>query len=483
MTDADPARPKPRSIRFQVLATVNAILGLSALVFLALDYQRELTERVEDRRLSLTEEARHLALTVKSICGADERRLQRHIDSVCGQVNDQESPGHHIVAVMSETAYQATSHHRASPEMLEAIRRAAASGSGTAVVGHESVIVGTHEDGELTIYVSEYLSDLTHSVRSRFLWRVIAVVCLGAMAAALVSLILLRIVARPLENLVSTVNGVAKGDFGQTALAPQSAEMATLATAINFMSGELRESEHRRLQELGRARQIQQHLVPRAIEIPSLVVASAYEPADEVSGDYFDAVPLGDDEWLLCIADVTGHGIPAALGAAMLKALLLDAAERYDAPGDILKFIDERFTRVSLPAVFATMALLRWGKDSEVIYASGGHEPMLHIRQGEPPREHAPTGSLLGVGLGSAWDSQVIPVDAGDRLVLYTDGLTETFDRDRRMFGVERLTSAFQSSAHILVDDAVAGVLGDVRKFRGEGPQLDDVTVVALEIQ
>ena len=221
----------------------------------------------------------------------------------------------------------------------------------------QKLVVGSDHDGDVSVYVSEYVSDIERSARGQVFWRLARIVLLAAVATGVVNLVFLRMAAKPLEKLVDTVRRIAQGQLGAQAGPFKAAELEYLADEINSMSSSLAESDLQRCREMAKARRIQEHLLPKGIEVPGLTLAHLYQPATEVAGDYFDIVALPDQTWLLCIADVSGHGVPAAMTASMLKTLLLHAIEHHVTPDRILCFINDRFAAVSLEGDFATMLL------------------------------------------------------------------------------------------------------------------------------
>ena len=108
-----------RSVRFRLLLAVNATMGALFLLFLVLDYRRELSDRVAEKRIALEEEAKTLLPGVLRVRPNGVSAVQDYVDSVCGAMQDRQSPGHHIAVRMDETTIQALAHHRASPEMFK----------------------------------------------------------------------------------------------------------------------------------------------------------------------------------------------------------------------------------------------------------------------------------------------------------------------------------------------------------------------------
>lgn len=254
--------------------------------------------------------------------------------------------------------------------------------------------------------------------------RLVGLAALAIVGSVVINVMLIHLVVRPLSKLVTTVRAIAEGKLGTQADALQTTELSFLAVEINEMSSALAAVDRDRKIQLKKAREIQQHLLPQNITAPGLIVTPIFQPAEDVSGDYYDALPLLDGSWLFCVADVTGHGIPAAMTAATLKTLLLQAAEHLTCPAKILDFISRRIATVSLPSDFVSMLLVRVSPKTKALqYASAGHETAWLLAPDGTLRELRSTGLLLGVVDDTAWDAETRTVTAGERLLMVTDGV------------------------------------------------------------
>ena len=457
-------------------------MALLLLAFLVLDYYREITDRVTEKHVALEEEAKTLLPAVARMRLHGVEAVQDYVDKVCGRMRDAHSPGHHIAVDLDGVVLQALAHHRASPEMLEAMQRAARSATHRARLGGEELVVGIdHQDG-LTVFVSEQLTNVRRSVRKQIIPRLAGIAVMGIVAAAIVNLVFLGMVARPLQELVTTVEHIAQGRLGTQAGPFHNAEFTHLADAINSMSSSLAEIERRRRNEMAKARRIQEHLLPNGVDVPGLRLAHRYRPAADVAGDYYDVVALPDGTWLLCVADVTGHGVPAAMSAMMLKTLLSNAAEHHAHPERILSRINDRFAAVSLTDDFASMLLARWDPARGTLeYASAGHESAWFLPAAGSLRELCSTGLLLGVEEEATWETETLQVRPGDRLMLVTDGAPETFNGQAAVFGRDRLAREFAQCRHADAHEAVRQIDEALASHSGGTPASDDVTIAIAE--
>jgi len=475
--------PGLRSIRFRLLVAVNAAMALILLVFLVVDYYREIATRVTETHIALEDEAKTLLPAVMRLRPQGTHAIQEYVDTVCGQMQDASSPGHHIGVRVGDVELQATAHHRASPDIFAAMQTAARSSSHRAKLDGEELVVGSSENADVEVYVSEYLTNIQRSARRQAVLRLAGIVLLAVVAAGVINVVFLRMAAKPLEKLVATVREIGKGRLGVQTGPFKAAELEYLANEINSMSSSLAKVEQHRRQEMAKARRIQDRLLPQQMKVPGLSIAHLYQPATEVAGDYYDILPLPDHTWLLCIADVAGHGVPAAMNAAMLKTLLLHATEYHVAPDRILQFVNNRFSAIALEEMFASMLLARWNPATSTLeYVSAGHEiAWLYSAKTGSLRELTATGLPLGVCPTSACQAEAISIAPEDRLLLVTDGVTETFNGRSEPFGRAHLADLFLQCSAFPLPEAVQKIDAALSAYRGDGILTDDTTLIAVQ--
>jgi sigma-B regulation protein RsbU (phosphoserine phosphatase) len=208
-----------------------------------------------------------------------------------------------------------------------------------------------------------------------------------------------------------------------------------------------------------------------------------FEPADELTGDYYDVLTYPDGSLLLLIADVTGHGVPAAMGAGMLKSLLQTMVDVERDPARLLSMLNSPYASVTLPEDFATVLLARYDPKARTLtYASAGHEPAYRTRSEGEPLQLSSTGTLLGVEPSASWDEETISIERGDLLVLLTDGITESFSPEGEPFGQGRLVETLRATRAGPAEAVVAEVREQLMAFRGDQPQRDDMALLVVEL-
>jgi sigma-B regulation protein RsbU (phosphoserine phosphatase) len=472
-----------RSVRFRLLVAVNAAIALLSGVYMVVDYRGEMAARIAEKHVALDEEAETLLPAVMRIRPHGVAEVQRFVDDVCGRMRDGSSPGHHIAVCLGQIVLQAKAHDRASPAIFQAMEAAAASGTDRAEFGDEELVVGSSGQGDVLVYVSEYVSNIRRDAHRLALRRLGRIVLLVVVTAVVVNLVFLRMAARPIRQLVDTVRQIAAGKLGAQAGPFRSAEFAYLGDAINSMSSALSRTDRRRRLAMAHARRIQESVLPGEMCIPGLTVAHSYRPADQVAGDYYDSARLSDGTYLLCVADVVGHGVPAAMNAMMLKGLLLHAVDRETDPVEILRFLNLRLLGLGEADGLTSMFLARYDPAAATLeYASAGHEKGLLLRATGELRQMPATGLLLAVMEEATWDSERIDLRAGDRILLVTDGVTEAMNPRGEIFGAARLVREFEASRDVPVCEVIPRIHDALDQHCGKHDQDDDITVLVFEV-
>ncbi len=255
-----------------------------------------------------------------------------------------------------------------------------------------------------------------------------------------------------------------------------------------FVAQRAIESEQRLFtisKELETARSIQQSILPA--ETPSvagLQITASYMPMTEVAGDFYDFLDEGDGRVGILVADVSGHGVPAALIASMVKIAFAAQADHASDPARVITGMNHALCgKFELAYVTATYAFI--DPTRRVLeYASAGHPPILLLRASGEIKSLEEGGLLLAFTPAAVYSNVSVPMNSGDRLLLYTDGLIEAVDARGSFFGDERLAESLRGAAALDLPDLVAHLTADLNAWRGPGsPLTDDVTLVAVELR
>lgn len=468
----------PRSLRFQLLLGVNVALAGLLSIALFYDYQRELSHRVAERRLALEKESQAILAAVPALRHHGVEAVQGLLDRFCDNLDHEDAPGHHLLVTWQDTVVTPHAHGSDSQTLLQSLQLAARTSDGRL---RELVVAAREADG-VNVFVAENVTDLRREVRRENLWRVLGLLVAGLIAAGIVDLILVTALIRPIERLVGAVREIAPGRWAAKCGPFATAELVWLGQAIDSMSASLANYDRERHRQLEQARHLQQHLLSDWTAIPGLAARRIFAPATEVSGDYHDLVRVSESEWLLCIADVTGHGVAAAMAAAMLKTLFLQATTETSDPAGLLGKLNERFGRVVLPGDFVTMLVLRWRADTHrLTFANAGHPAALVLRTSETVEQLTSSGMMLGVTPSGDWTNGEITLSDGDRVLLFTDGVSEAMNDRRELFGSRRVRDWLQATRGESLAEAMRSLRTAVESHCADMPQADDVTVILLE--
>ncbi len=466
----------------QLLVLVNAILFGFVVSFLVVDYRLRMDRHLNEKQIALTEEAKTMyeSLLVAEAHGGVA--IQDLVDNVCARMNTDDSPGHHIAADWRGLPYQAISHGHASDEMLSAMRSAADS-IGTESNANGSLVVGPFTGPAGTVYISEKRSAVVGATRRSLLIQMFAVLLLGAIAAFVVSAVLRQLIAKPIQGFVSALQGVASGNLSVIARTRSCRELSYLADQINAMTEALDHAQRDHRVHMEKARQIQQNLRPTMNGLIGIDVAELFEPADDVGGDYYDVIPLSDGRYLLCVADVSGHGVPAAMAATLLKAFVSEAAKKSSSPAKILTDVNQRYCEYVMMGHFATMTLLVVDPNKrQLTYANAGHEfPFLQIGSDTPVR--LTVGNLiLGVEDDTHYDEETIPLGDSARLVIVSDGVTEAFDPSEEQYGTERIEQLMNTVQSCNARELAGAFESSLDAFRKGRRAFDDTTLLVAQL-
>jgi sigma-B regulation protein RsbU (phosphoserine phosphatase) len=235
------------------------------------------------------------------------------------------------------------------------------------------------------------------------------------------------------------------------------------------------------------AREIQMGMIPQdfsALEKAFGVgLAGVLEPAREVGGDLYSAFPGAGGRLVLLVGDVSGKGIPASLfmvrASSLARLLGRDTAE----PERILARLNDELSADNPSGMFVTMLCAVFDPESgRVAIANAGHNRPVLLREGAPPRWAVEgLGTALGFESGLSFERTDLALQAGDSLVIYTDGVNEAFNPQAECYGNDRLLRDLGAFAGQAPSALAAGLLKQVRAFAAGAPQSDDIAILVLK--
>ena len=248
--------------------------------------------------------------------------------------------------------------------------------------------------------------------------------------------------------------------------------------------------ERRRMtSELDIAAQIQRDVLPKtAPESPGLDIVAKTRPAAEIGGDSFDFLKTSDGkQTILYIGDVTGHGVPSGIIMMIVNTLVRSMLEMgLSSSKDLVVLVNKLLSPKISSRLFMTLVMLRWDAEHQKMHYTGaGHEHILVYRQKTEKVEAIRSG---GIALGMIPDNSLIaqekaiPLEIGDAIVLYSDGMTEAKNKTGEMYTLERMVQSLQKNGYFPSAESIFDhVTKDFQAFVGEYVQIDDCTMIVIK--
>jgi len=229
---------------------------------------------------------------------------------------------------------------------------------------------------------------------------------------------------------------------------------------------------------------IQRSFLPHVFPAHSeLDFASFYEPSAQAGGDYYDVIEISKSRWGLLMADVTGHGTPAAVVMAITHLLMNSVVNTFLHPSTALKVINEKLNFHLAPTFYVTMFYGILDLDEmRMIYSSAGHDTMLlhRRRTGDVEELKTDRGFPLKLVESDEYDEKETILEPGDRIILFTDGIVEMRNGDGDLFGYERLINVTKRNTNKTAQDLVDSIVEELNAFCPRRPFKDDVTLLVL---
>jgi serine phosphatase RsbU (regulator of sigma subunit) len=247
---------------------------------------------------------------------------------------------------------------------------------------------------------------------------------------------------------------------------------------------QLREAYEELEREFQSVVDVQLSLLPaRNPEIPGFQVATHYKPAKRASGDYFDFFCLPENRWGILVADVSGHGAPAAVVMAMTRVLAHNS-DRYTPPGEVLTQLNNNLCRNILPERFVTALYgVLDPATRSFIFASAGHPRPVCFdpSRGEAEMLEVDNGLPLGFELNAQYPVSSVVLQPGGVLMLYTDGVTEALDPAGRQFGEKGLLNVLATNCNGDADNLRDAIVNYLQAHSSSAAMEDDITLLVIQ--
>lgn len=300
-------------------------------------------------------------------------------------------------------------------------------------------------------------------------------------------------IVRPVGKLATAVKELGAGNLSAVVESRSRDEIGQLARGFNTMTEELRRHVSALTQataasqavesELSIARAIQVSLLPRTFpERKEFEVYAVSSPAKQVGGDFFDCFFVEDHVLTIAIADVSGKGVPAAIFMAVTRTVVRDLASTGNpSPSETLDRVNRVLVSQNTEGMFVTMLLGQYDlRTGALRYACAGHPPAyLMTRAGRVHRCTESTGTVLGILADEKFEERTVMLVAGDRLVLYTDGVPEARAPGGEFYREERFEALLSAMSPHSPRELCEQTLVEVLRFQNDDPH-DDITMLVL---
>jgi sigma-B regulation protein RsbU (phosphoserine phosphatase) len=325
-------------------------------------------------------------------------------------------------------------------------------------------------------------------------------VIVGILFLIILVITLAKKMTKPLHALSEATTEIAKGNFS-TALPMVSSndEIGKLTKSMEFMLAELNHyiedlklttaEKEKYESELRIAQEIQMGMIPKKFppfpDKKEIDIYAKLKPAREVGGDLYDFFFLDEAHLCVTIGDVSGKGVPASLLMAVTRTLLRSNAKVGLTSSEIVNRINKSLNDTKESRLFVTYFLLIFNiRTGKLDFTNAGHNPPLLLKANSTVQYlESPQSYPLGISTLSPYESNEIVMNKGDKLFLYTDGITEAQNISDAMYGEEKLENQFKQLASLSASEICNSIFEDVLDFVDTAEQYDDMTVVCLNYQ
>ncbi len=328
---------------------------------------------------------------------------------------------------------------------------------------------------------------------SEVYWRemTVKVFSLGALASGLILFLAfllwyMRVSFRPLNTVIRVLNRLSQGDTSVPVSASVSHdEIGRLASTVeNFRQAQKDHNQLQKIrQDLDAAKHIQLSMLPHVfLRREHFSLHASMRAARDVGGDFYDFFELSDGRFGFVIADVSGKGMASALFMAVASTVIRTTAMMVPDPGACLEKAND-FLCVDNPSCMfvTTFYGVLDPTSGRVVFANGGHNPPYCLSAtGKAEPLELTGGMALGLMDGLSFAEKEVTLEPGERLFLYTDGITEAFNPKDEEYGDDRLKEVLEATTSETADKLIDEVIESVDMFAADQPQADDITCLSI---
>lgn len=320
--------------------------------------------------------------------------------------------------------------------------------------------------------------------------------CILLVIVIILAVNLSKIITRPVDTLKRAALALGHGDLDHRVDLQTGDEFEDLADSFNHMAADLKQNiedlrrttaeKERYAREMEIAREIQNTFLPESVpDIPGFAICATTIPAMEIGGDLYDFIRIPDSRWGFVIGDVSGKGVSAALYMALCRTQIHTCGGELVSPSDAIRKANRLIFDEGRSSMFITVfyAVLDPAKMT-LSWVNAGHNPPLLLRGKDPEvRMLEGRGIALGVIDDVNIPERTAPVEHGDLILLYTDGVTEAFNTADEYYGEERMIAVMSRNRHRPAEEIKDVLLEDIRQFTGTAPQSDDITFILIKVR
>ena len=297
-----------------------------------------------------------------------------------------------------------------------------------------------------------------------------------------------KVIINNLQKINGTLSEITGGNLNVKVDVRSNAEFSSLSDDINSTVATLKryigEAAARIDKELEYAKQIQLSALPSNFpDTEDYAIYAQMIAAKEVGGDFYDFYTLDGNTVLFLAADVSGKGIPAAMFMMTAKTIIRDLAERGLTVDEIFTLANEKLCENNESGMFVTAWMGKIDLSTGVLsFANAGHNPPVIVHaDGKCEYLKSRTGFVLAGMEGMKYRANEMTLKKGDRIFLYTDGVTEATDKNEALYGEERLMSYIDKNKSLKAEALLSGLKEDIDLFAGDAPQFDDITMLIFD--
>ncbi|HXI13948.1 MAG TPA: fused response regulator/phosphatase [Thermoanaerobaculia bacterium] len=282
-----------------------------------------------------------------------------------------------------------------------------------------------------------------------------------------------------LDVILARVKALLRVKAYQDRIVEQAGQLRALYDELSQKSDKIMALNQHLNNDLQVARRVQEALLPeRVFRTPRAEIRSTYIPSETLSGDFYDYFQLSDSLYLF-MADVSGHGLAAAIQVSLLKSYIHTETNPSESLTALMVRLNDFLFTATLPAQYATGQLFRIDADGSLVWSNAAHPGfLLYERKTNKTTLHEKPGHMLGALPGMSFDEHSLPIGSGDTLFAYTDGLTDRVNEAGDFYEIERISAILDASGGATLPDVNERIQEDIRNFSATDAFKDDIAFV-----